>query len=78
MLHFTTGKDAAVRRGGVGHPPLGPFPLPSVSMELEVNCSKGTFLPADIDSVFKDNTLSFEAKRDGCIVLSGVNGHSHL
>lgn len=76
MLHFTTGKDAAMCRGRVGHPPLGPFPLPS--MELEVHRSKGTFLPADIYSVFKDNTLSFEAKRDGYIALSRVNGHSHL
>lgn len=66
MLHFTTGKDAAVCWGRVGHPPLGPFPLPSASMELEVYRSKDTFLPADIYNIFKDNTSSFAAELDGC------------
>lgn len=42
------------------------FPFPSASMELQVYRSKETFLPADIYSVFKDNTLSFEAALDGC------------
>lgn len=52
--------------GRVGHPPLGPFPLPKASMELQVCRSKETFLPADIYGVFKDNTLSLEAAFDGC------------
>lgn len=67
MLPFTTGKDAAVRRARVTstNGPISPS-------QLEVHCSKGTFLPADIYSVFKDNTLSFEAKRDGYIACLGL------
>lgn len=59
----TTGKDAAACQGRVGHPPLGPLPLSSAS---EVYSSEERFLPADICSNCKDNTLSFEAELDGC------------
>lgn len=50
----------------MGHPPLGPLPLPSASAGLKVCCSKERALPAAISRVCKDNALRFEAGLDGC------------
>lgn len=61
-------------QGRLGHPPLGPLPLPSASEGLEVYVSKERFLPAAISSVCKDNTSGFEAELDGCSVSLRLMG----